>query len=74
MGQIASRTALHTLIARWTGSTWTRVASPSPGSDDELSAAAFSAPGNGWAVGSTGWVTAITVKTLILHWDGKTWS
>jgi hypothetical protein len=73
VGYAPTPTGAHTLIARWTGSTWTRIASPSPGTDDQLSAVAFAAPGDGWAVGYTGSATP-TTQTLIVHWNGSTWS
>jgi hypothetical protein len=56
-----------TLILRWNGSAWTRVASPSPGSGDTLDGLGFSSERDGWAVGSSG------SDTLILHWNGKAW-
>jgi hypothetical protein len=74
VGYAPTPAGFRTLIARWTGRTWTRVASPSPGASDQLSAVAFCAPGDGWAVGYTGSVASTTQKTLIVHWNGKTWS
>jgi hypothetical protein len=58
----------QTLLVRWTGSAWARVASPSPGGSNVISALGFAAAGNGWAVGTSG------SKTLILHWNGAAWS
>jgi hypothetical protein len=63
----AGSTGLATLILRWNGSAWTRVASPSPGSDDTLDGLGFSSARDGWAVGSSG------SDTLILHWNGTKW-
>lgn len=60
-----------TLIVRWSGKSWTRVASPSPGPDAILSGLGFATSGYGWAVGDT---TSGTSKTMILHWNGKAWS
>jgi hypothetical protein len=74
VGYAFGPTATHTLIARWTGSTWSPIASPSPGSSDQLSAVAFSASGDGWAVGYSGSVTSTVQRTLIEHWNGKTWN
>jgi hypothetical protein len=62
-----------TLILHWNGKTWTRVASPSPGPEGStLYGLSASSPASAWAVGYTavyseGW------KTLIEHWNGKTW-
>jgi hypothetical protein len=63
----AGSTGLATLILRWNGSAWTRVASPSPGPDDTLDGLGFSSARDGWAVGSSG------SDTLILHWNGGAW-
>ena len=62
-----------TLILHWNGKTWKRVASPSPGPEGStLYGVSASSPASAWAVGYTavyseGW------KTLIEHWNGKTW-
>jgi hypothetical protein len=63
----AGSTGLSTLILRWNGSAWARVASPSPGSNDLLDGLGFSSARDGWAVGSSG------ADTLILHWNGTRW-
>lgn len=63
----AGSTGPATLILRWNGSAWTRVASPSPGLNDTLDGLGFSSARDGWAVGSSG------SDTLILHWNGSTW-
>jgi hypothetical protein len=61
----AGSTGASTLILRWNGAAWSRVASPGGGL---LSGIGFAAAGNGWAVG------AGAGKTLIVHWNGRTWS
>lgn len=63
----AGSTGPSTLILRWNGSKWARVASPSPGSGDMLDGLGFSAANYGWAVGASG------SDTLVLHWNGGTW-
>jgi hypothetical protein len=60
-----------TVIARWTGKAWSRVASPTPSGDGALAAVAATSARGAWAVGSTG---LSVPKTLILHWNGKAWS
>lgn len=61
----------RTLIARWNGTTWTEIPSPSPG---KLNSVAAKTAKDVWAVGhtqapgSTG-----PAQTLVLHWDGVTW-
>jgi hypothetical protein len=44
--------------------------------DKQLNGVAAITPSNAWAVGSTGSISgrATAPKTLILHWNGKTWS
>jgi hypothetical protein len=61
-----SATATSALIWRWTGKTWARVTVP--GGTYELNGLGFAAAGNGWAVGARG------ADTLILHWNGHSWS
>jgi len=61
-----SATATSGLIWRWTGKNWASVAVP--GGASQLSGLGFAAAGNGWAVGASG------TDTLILHWNGHSWS
>jgi hypothetical protein len=49
------------------------VASPNPGAAGTfLDGVAATSADNAWAVGYTG--TEPNAKTLILHWNGKTWN
>lgn len=59
------------LILRWNGSAWRRAVSPSPRSRFLQGVAATSAR-NAWAVGAS--ITGGTSRTLIEHWNGKSWS
>ncbi len=64
----------QTLIERWNGTSWKKVASPNPGGparDNFLEAVTATSAGNAWAVGSYGNGTAI--QTLIEHWNGTSW-
>jgi hypothetical protein len=61
-------TAPVTLILHWNGTRWSRVASPSPVSGDELSGVSATSSANAWAVGGSAGVP------LILHWNGTRWS
>jgi hypothetical protein len=63
-----------TLVARWTGKAWSRVPSPTPAGGGQLSAVAATSAGNAWAVGYAYNVNTNVWKTVILHWNGKTWS
>jgi hypothetical protein len=59
------------MIVRWNGHEWTRV--PTPAKTAPLSGIGFSAAKYGWAVGSTS-LTSGGTRTLILYWNGRTWS
>lgn len=69
---------MHTFtswIFRWNGTTWSTVAHPSPGVGDFLAEVTATSARNAWAVGYS--CTARNcgrTATLILHWNGKTWS
>jgi hypothetical protein len=67
-----------TLILHWDGTHWSRVASPNPGSDaNELSGVSAVSPTEAWAVGGAGTLLPgpyLRYRTLVLHWDGTTWS
>lgn len=71
VGTNLSTDAFSTLIMRWTGQAWSEVASPTPTGYGSLTAVAATSTGSAWAVGSTGLSDS---KTLILHWNGRTWS
>jgi hypothetical protein len=63
----------HTLIEHWNGTTWTQVASPSPGPfRNYLQGVATTSASNAWAVGYYSNGTQRT-QTLIEHWNGTTW-
>jgi hypothetical protein len=70
----SASTPAATLILRWNGSKWAKVPSPDPGaSGNELTAVSGDAANDAWAVGTilaSGGVT----DTLILHWNGMSWS
>jgi hypothetical protein len=62
--------SVHSLLAlRWTGQGWTPVATPSEGGFIALFGVAASSTRNAWAVGTSG-----SGHTLIIHWNGSTWS
>jgi len=65
-----------TLIEHWTGgSTWTVVPSPSPGElFNFLSSVRGISPTDMWAVGFDANADGSVEKSLILHWDGKSWT
>ena len=75
VGGYSNGTALRTLITRWNGKAWTKVASPNPGGsshDNFLTGVAGNSAGNAWVVG--GYFNGTAFQTLIVHWNGKAWT
>jgi hypothetical protein len=69
------------LLLHWNGTAWAKVNGPNPGTSESVSGVYALSPTNAWAVGyecvanctatSTG---PLTTDTLILHWNGTSWS
>jgi hypothetical protein len=69
----AGNDGYSSVIARYSGGTWTRVASPNPGAAGTfLDAVAATSADNAWAVGTA--YGAPRAETAILHWNGKSWT
>lgn len=64
----------HSLILHWNGRSWSRVASPQPGTFSRLSAVAAVSPRNIWAAGTFHNTNFSTCGPLFEHYDGKSWS
>ena len=65
----------HTMIVHWDGTSWTRVPSPNPGTlqgGNQLFGISGVSASDLWAVGF--YVDNNGYETLILHWNGSTWS
>lgn len=64
------------LTLRWTGSAWSRVASPNPyAGDNHGIAVAATSSKDAWLVGAGAKSAASgAVSTFILHWNGRSWS
>ncbi len=58
-------------ILEWNGTTWKKTASPAPDGADLTAVAAVSAS-DAWVVGNTAGDN--TIDTLILHWNGSSWT
>ena len=75
---------LQTLIERWNGTAWTRIPSPNSNADaterNSLEGVACTSVSDCWAVGSYEYsdnsfpFPQRYVQTLILRWNGSTWS
>ena len=65
----------RTFIQRWDGSGWRIVSTPNVGSGyNDLTGVAASNGSDAWAVGYWTDTTYGYSKTLILHWNGSSWS
>src|SRR5215469_3172701 len=73
VGTYQSGTVQRTLIERWNGRSWTTEASPSPGGTHSsfLNGVADVSSSSAWAVG--GYSNGAEQKTLIEHWNGRSW-
>jgi len=60
------------VILRWTGHAWIQVPNPDDETLSVLARVAATSPSNAWAVGYAS--PGSQPQTLILHWNGKTWS
>ncbi len=62
-------------MLRWNGKAWSRVTSPSVlTASGELSAIKAVSAKSAWAVGYTGLIGTGKNHSLLLHWNGSTWS
>src|SRR6266480_1005640 len=67
--------AYQTLIEHWNGTAWQTVPSPSPGSSfNELNGVRVVSASDAWAVGAYGDGNGTHRQTLVLHWNGATWT
>jgi hypothetical protein len=71
VGSYFDGTTTLTLILRWTGTAWTQVPSPSPGSPSFLQSVKPLSATNAWAVGT--YSSGGVFKTLTEHWNGAAW-
>lgn len=64
-----------TLILHWDGTSWSQVESPNPSSTlNELNGVSALSATDAWAVGRYLDDATGVYKTLMLHWDGTSWS
>lgn len=64
-----------TLTLHWNGTAWSKVGSPDPSNQvNRLAAVSATSASDAWAVGYDDRTKGPTNVTLILHWNGSTWS
>jgi hypothetical protein len=71
VGTYNTGTSQKTFIARWNGTTWTQVPSPSPGPEPFLFGVAAASANAAWAVGA--YNAGSVTSTLIVRWNGTAW-
>lgn len=69
-----SGVGLQTLIEHWNGHTWSVVPSPNVGPMDQLRGVTAVSATDVWAVGFAEPTSTSSPQTLILHWDGTSWT
>jgi hypothetical protein len=63
------------LIYHWNGQHWRQVPGPTPGPGSQLLGVSATSARDAWAVGWTGVSSNNgTSRTLVLHWNGRTWT
>jgi len=76
VGSVRTSASVQSLILHWNGKSWRRVASPSPGGSSGVSlleAVTAVSSSNAWAVGYYQVGHSYIGRTLILHWNGRSW-
>ena len=75
---VGSRETKNGSVARilhWNGTKWAKVATPEPSHmQNDLESVSATSSTDAWAVGSYEDDLSGAVKTLVLHWDGTSWS
>jgi hypothetical protein len=74
VGESQSSGAEQTLIEHFNGRKWSVVPSPNTGFSDQLTAVTSVSASDVWAVGFAEPNAFASPQTLILHWDGTSWS
>lgn len=75
VGDVRVAGLLSTVIEHWDGTAWSRLPSPNPGGafGSSLTGVTAVAADDAWAVGSYG-AESTGSRTMILHWNGTTWT
>ena len=62
------------LIVHWKGTRWSKVTSSNPSPTVVLNGVSATSATNAWAVGNYCGSSCSTDRTLIVHWNGTSWS
>jgi hypothetical protein len=74
VGSYLARGGFRTLIAHWNGTSWRIVRSPNVGTGENILTAVAARTATGiWAVGFRNQVSRTRERTLVEHWNGRTW-
>src|SRR5262249_56698705 len=76
VGGYVNGTVEQTLIEHWNGRSWKRVASPNPGGAarvNDLESVTAISPSNAFAVGYYDVNGTSVARTLVEHWNGRSW-
>ena len=65
---------LHTLTMHWDGTSWSVVKSPTPGGNANLAGVVAVGTDDVWTVGGDVDRSINAGRTLVEHWDGRSWS
>ena len=69
-----STRSYKTVTEHWNGNAWAVTASPSPMLNQQLNGVAAISPSDAWAVGFMNNSQWASNRTLIVHWDGTSWT
>lgn len=71
---VLNGTVARTLIEHWNGRSWQQVPGPNPSSSDNtLAGVTATSAGNAWTVGQYLNSSGNAARTLVEHWNGRTW-
>ena len=71
---IDGRSRANSQLWHWNGSRWSRVATPAiKGQTEFLGGVTATSAKNAWAAGTSFVPTTVTIRTVILHWNGVRW-
>ena len=63
----------ETIVERWTGQAWSRIATPNPGVADYINGITATSASDVWVVGQE-WTSLSSIVPLVMHYDGTRWT